>query len=151
MQYIWEIAINNGWNKHIFQILFETRDGEFLFIGKFPSREPKPFGLSNECIRNNFKYQETEFYSRLFDESEHGPFEVPPRRKKKYDKNEYLILLSCMFYRKIRVLMCSVNCNIKFTSSVIKFLLITPSLKKNYRHKFFHDVELNNVIKKGKT
>ena len=33
-----------------------------------------------------FKYQEPDFYYRLFDESENGPFEAPPGRTKTYDK-----------------------------------------------------------------
>ena len=32
-----------------------------------------------------FKYQEPLFCARLFDESEEGPFEVPPGRTKEYE------------------------------------------------------------------
>ena len=39
-------------------------------------------------------------------------------------KNKYLVLLSCMFYMKIRVLVCSINFILHFISLVIKFLLI---------------------------
>ena len=35
----------------------------------------------------NFKYQEPEFYTRLFYESENEPFEVPPRRTKIFKKS----------------------------------------------------------------
>ena len=34
----------------------------------------------------NFKCKEPEFYYRLFDESENGPFEVPPGHTNKYFK-----------------------------------------------------------------
>ena len=43
--------------------------------------------MSHEWIKKNFKYQETEFHSRFFDESENGLFEVPPRYTNTYDKN----------------------------------------------------------------
>ena len=39
-------------------------------------------------------------------------------------KNLYLIPESCIFYRKIRVLVCYVNFHLNFTSLVIKLLLI---------------------------
>ena len=34
--------------------------------------------LSQYCILTTFKYQDPEFYARLFDESEEGPYGVPP-------------------------------------------------------------------------
>ena len=34
-------------------------------------------------------------------------------------KNQYLMLISFMFYNKIRVLVCSVHCHIHFSSLVI--------------------------------
>ena len=67
-RHIREIAINNGWNTQIVQILHEKLDGKFLFNINFLSRLPKPVGLSHEWIKTYFKYQEPEFYSRLFDE-----------------------------------------------------------------------------------
>ena len=33
--------------------------------------------LSHEWLLKNFKYQEPVFYSRLFENDEEGPFEVP--------------------------------------------------------------------------
>ena len=61
-QRIQENSINNGWNIQIVQILREILDGNFLFKGKLLSRLPKPAGLSHECIKKKFKYQEPEFY-----------------------------------------------------------------------------------------
>ena len=43
---IQEIAINNGWNTHIVQILHEIRDINFLFKGKILSILPKPVELA---------------------------------------------------------------------------------------------------------
>ena len=45
-------------------------DEIFIVKGKFLSRPPKYDELSHECIKKIFKYQEPEFYSGLFDESE---------------------------------------------------------------------------------
>ena len=36
---------------------------------------------------NNFKYQEPEFYSRLFDEAEKGTFEVPSEHANKNENS----------------------------------------------------------------
>ena len=58
---------------------------EIFFSKKILSKLPKPVGLSHEWININFKYQEPYFYSRLFDESENGPFEVPTGLTKTYD------------------------------------------------------------------
>ena len=60
---------------HIVQILREKSDGRFLFKGKFLIRPTNTVVLSHEWIKTNFKYQEPEFYSRLFDESGNGPFD----------------------------------------------------------------------------
>ena len=65
----------------------EKCDGNFVFKGNSCSRLPKTFEMSHEWIKKNFKYQETEFHSRFFDESENGLFEVPPRYTNTYDKN----------------------------------------------------------------
>ena len=80
-----KIAINNDRNKHIFQILREKRDRNIHLKGNLLSRIPKPVVLSHDWIKNNVKYQEPEFYSIFFDESENGPFEVPPGHTKTYD------------------------------------------------------------------
>ena len=45
-------------------------------------RLPKPIELLHDWVLENFKYQDPCFYARLFDDSEEGPFEVPPGRKK---------------------------------------------------------------------
>ena len=67
----------NGCNTQIFQILCEIHDVNFIFKGNILSRLPKPIELTHKWIKINFKYQEPEFYFRLFDESDNGPFEVP--------------------------------------------------------------------------
>ena len=56
----------------------EKRDDQFSFRGNILSRLPNPVELSHKYVLTNFKYEELEFYSRLFDESEKGPFELPP-------------------------------------------------------------------------
>ena len=50
-----DIAINNGWNTQIFQILCDIRDGKIL------SRPPKPVKITQKCIKKILKYQEPEF------------------------------------------------------------------------------------------
>ena len=60
-------------------------DKNYLFKGNLISRIPKPVELPHECIKTNFKYQDPEFYYRLFDESGNEPFGFSPRRKKTYD------------------------------------------------------------------
>ena len=122
---IQEIAINNGCNTHFFRVLREILDRNFLFKGNLLSRLPKSVELSHKCIKNIFKYQEPEFYSKLFDESEKGPFEVPPGRTKTRDfKNWYLMLQSCMFCGETIALVCYVYCLLHYYSLVIKLLLI---------------------------
>ena len=66
---IWEIAINNGWNIYIIQILCVKYVGNFLFKGKFLSGQPKPVELSHDWVETNLKYQEPYFNSLLFDDS----------------------------------------------------------------------------------
>ena len=85
-QRIQQIARNNGWNTQIVHIFCEKCDGDFIFKENFISRLPKPVGISHEWIKLNFKYQNPEFFSRLFDESENVLFEVPPRRTDTYYK-----------------------------------------------------------------
>ena len=66
-------------------------------------------------------------------------------------KNQYPMLLSCMFYRKIRFLMCSVHCQLHFTSLVIKISAdcfkdeITPLIKKKNGLKISQDLALNHI------
>ena len=79
---IFSIAINNGWNTQVVQILCERRDGEFIFKGNILSMIPKPVELSHNWVLTDFKYQEPAFYARLFNKSEEGSFEVPTGRTK---------------------------------------------------------------------
>ena len=76
------IAINNGWNNHIVQIVIEECDGNFCSSGNMLSRLPNPVGLSHDQVLTNFNDHELQFYAKLFDESEEVPFEVPPGHKK---------------------------------------------------------------------
>ena len=77
---------------------------------------PKNVELSQECVLANFKYQDPEFYARLFDNSKEGPFEVHTGRIKVcVIKKEYLVLLSCMFFSKERVLECYINFHLNFS------------------------------------
>ena len=59
-------------------------------------------------------------------------------------KNQYLMLLSCMFDGKIIVLMCSVHCRLHFSTLVIKFLLIILKMKL---HPFLRQMSALNLIK----
>ena len=93
--------------------------------------------LSHEWILINFKYQEPEFYARIFDESEDGYFEVPPgcikvgiiRKLLPNDPKLYIFRLSI-------VLSCSVHFRPRFlwwkiTLDHFRYDII-PSLKANY-------------------
>ena len=64
----------------------EERYGNFLYKVNLLRRLPKPVEISHKWINTSSKYQKPEFYSRLFDDSENGPFEVPRGRTKAYDK-----------------------------------------------------------------
>ena len=104
-----EITIKNCQNTQIVQILREKCDEDFIFKVNFLSRLPKLVELKHNWIKKNFNYQEPEFYSRFFDESENGLFEFTPALIKTYDKNKSvpdapkLYILqgnknSCVFY-----------------------------------------------------
>ena len=82
-QVIRKIAIKNGWNTRIVQIMCEKCDSTFLFKVNVLSIPPKTVEISHEWVLTNFKYQEPKFYSRLFNESEKVTFESPPGRTKK--------------------------------------------------------------------
>ena len=104
-----------------------------------------------------FTYQETDFYSWLFDESENAPFEVPSGRTKTYYfKKQYPMIQGCMFYSKITVLICYVHCHLKFYLIGDKISAgcfkdeITPSLKANDRLRSAQDVTFKNVKEKVK-
>ena len=71
----------NGWNTHIFQILRGEHDGKFI--------SNEIFWLYFQNLLNydtNFKYQDPEFNSRLFDDWGKRAFEVPPELTKKDNK-----------------------------------------------------------------
>ena len=53
---IWVIAINNGWNTHIVQILREIRDDDFLFKRKFLSIVLKPVELPHKQTKKFFNH-----------------------------------------------------------------------------------------------
>ena len=59
----------------------------FLLKGYLISRLTKPVELSHEWVKTNFNYQEPEFYSVLFVESENGPFEFPAESTNTYEKS----------------------------------------------------------------
>ena len=54
------------------------RNGNILLKEKILSRLPITVELTHKWIKKQFNYQDPDFYSQLFDESENGPFEVPP-------------------------------------------------------------------------
>ena len=60
----------------------KERDGKFIFNGNMLSRQPNPVKISQEWVLINFKYQDPEFYARLFDNSGEGPFVFPPGHMK---------------------------------------------------------------------
>ena len=73
------------------------------------NRLPKLVELSHEWYLTNFKYQELDFYPRLFDELKKEPFGVSLGHTKIYKYiNQYLVLLSCMFeWKKSVCVLCS--------------------------------------------
>ena len=104
-----------------------------------------------------FKYQEPEFYARLFCGSKRGPFEVPTCCTKKYE-----IKKSVPGALKLYVLQEINNACVLFSLSSSFFFIgdkidtdcfkyeIKPSLKSNYRIKFCRDVAMNRVRDQGK-
>ena len=66
---IWEIEIRNGLNTHTFQRLHYIGVGDFLFKVNLLGGPPKPVELTHKSIKTNLKYQDTDFYSQLADES----------------------------------------------------------------------------------
>ena len=153
-----EISLNNGWNTQIVQILCELCDGDFLFGVKVFSILTKPVELTHKYIKKVFKYQQPYFYSLLFDESENGPFEVPPRRIKTYDNKK-----SVPDATKLYVLQENNRACVLFSLSSEFYFIddkisadcfkdeIKPSLKANCRLKFHQDLALNNLIEKVKS
>ena len=77
-QHISSFEMKNIWNKQVVQILCEERDGDTSFRWNLIIRLPKPVEISYEWVLKIFNDQEPGFYARLFDESEEGPYEVPP-------------------------------------------------------------------------
>ena len=83
---------------------------------------PKPVELSQEWFLKILKYQEPEFYTRLFDNPDEGTFEVPTFCMEVFRiRNQYLVLLSCMFSRKARFMVCYVYYNLHFYLLVTNF------------------------------
>ena len=76
-RHIHTIAIKNGWNTQIIQILYEECDGKFQFYGNLLSRLPNPVELSHKWVLKICKYQEPSFDARLFYGSEEGLFGFP--------------------------------------------------------------------------
>ena len=94
---------------HTAKIFHYECGGLFHFKGNILSIPPKPVEISHEWVLPNINYQEPEHYTRLFDESEEGPFEVPPGCTTVGAINPPLVILSCMSCRKSILLVCYVN------------------------------------------
>ena len=118
------------------------------------SRLPKPVELSHEWVLKNFRYQEPQFYARLFDNSEKLPFELPPGHTKN-DYNRYAPGAHKLYFLRGECCLCV------FFSSSFYFVGdknsadcfkddIKSSLKANGRFKFSPNVSVNHVIEKGK-
>ena len=112
------------WNTHIVQILGEIRDGNFFLKSKFLSGITKPVELSHYWIKTILKYQDPEFYSRLFDESKNGPFEVLPVCKKIYGWkiSTWCSYVVCFTTNNSACVICSFSSD--FSSLVIKLLRV---------------------------
>ena len=128
----------------------------FNFKLNVKSRLPNNVEQSHQQTLKIFKDQEPPFYAILFDDSEGGPFEVPPghmrvgviRKTVPGAPNLY-------FFCKSGVFVCSVHFHIHFSllmknlqQIVLKMRL--PLFKEKYRLKFSQDMALDSVIEKGK-
>ena len=71
------VSINYGQNTLSLHIFYEHRYGMIHIKGNLLIILQKPVELSHEWVLTSFKFQEPEFYARLFDESEEDYFEVP--------------------------------------------------------------------------
>ena len=102
-----------------------------------------------------FKYQEPEFYARLFDNSEEGYCWFPPGRIN-VDVIIKLVSGALKLYliqeiNSVCVLLISIwifFVGEKVVADCFKYDIITL-LKSKYRIKFVQDVALNHVIEKG--
>ena len=65
----------------------------------------------------------------MFDDSDNGPFEVPPGHTKTHDKKSVHDAPKLYVLQKIIVLVCFVNFHPHFISLVIKLLLIVFKVK----------------------
>ena len=135
----------------------KERDGKFHFHGYLISRLPNPVEISHYWVLKNSKYQDPEFYDILFDEYEESLFGVPPGHTKvDVIKNQYLVLLSCMFTIIERVLVCYVYFKYSFFFVGGKFAADKfkddnlPSIKEKDRLQFTIDLVLNHMREKGK-
>ena len=91
----------------------------------------------------NFNYQEPEVYSRMYDEIEKGPYEVPPVRTKT-DKNKYLVLISCRFCsEKSACVLCLLSSVFYFVGD--KMLMIALKIKLHHQYKQSTGLNLINM------
>ena len=58
--------------------MYKGCGGRFYFKLNLLSKLKNHVELSQEWSLKKFKYQDPEFYDRLFDNSEEGPFKIPP-------------------------------------------------------------------------
>ena len=118
---------------------------------------PNPAELLHNWVLTSFKHQEPAFYTRLFDDPEEGPFEVPPCCTK-----VGVIIKPVPGSTKLHVFQ-----NINITCVICSFLSIFlffgekaaadcskddiwPSLQGKYSIQFAPSAALNFVIEKGK-
>ena len=128
---IWEIAINNGWNTQIVQILHGKRMG--VFFSKEICSADYQILLDYHMSRSG-QFSSTRGHSFTLDSltsQKTDPLKYLLEVHIHMIKNQYLMIISCTFYWKIRLLVCSVNCDLHFSSLVIKLLLIILKTKLN--------------------
>ena len=93
----------------------EEHYGKFIFKVNLIGTLPKPIELSHKWILKNFNYKEPLFYTILFNDSEAGPFEVPPGHTKVYlIRKPAPGAPNLFFFRKARVFVCSVHFSYNF-------------------------------------
>ena len=105
-----EIFFSNGFCEVDYQKLLNYHTSESRILSSIYSQS-----FTIDCLMS----QKTDLLKSLLD--------VP----RNMNKNQYLMLLKCIFYNKIRVLVCSIHCRLYFTPLVIKLLLINLKIKLN--------------------
>ena len=120
-------------------------------------RLPKPVKLSHERVLKMFKYQEPEFYTRLFYESEKGLFEVPTDCTNKDEIGKLVPGAPELYvFKKINsvCIFCSLSSEFFFIGDRVSAdqfkYAISPLLKVNESLKFAQYVAMNNLKEKGK-